>query len=70
VPSPDGKTYLVIENDNGGGCGPMFIDDREWPTPIDQPHPIAPGVHEIRCGGAIEFEIPQGHTFYFDYWGP
>jgi hypothetical protein len=49
-PSADGRTYLVIDDDNGGTCGPMFVD----------------------CGqdGSIEFEVPPGTTFHFDYWGP
>jgi hypothetical protein len=70
--SADGRTYLVIEDDNGGACGRIFVDDREWPTPIDSPHPISPGPHVIRCGesGSVEFEVPRGTTFHFDYWGP
>jgi hypothetical protein len=71
-PSTDGRTYLVIEDDNGGACGPMFVDDREWATPINRPHPISPGHHVIRCGenAPIDFAVPPGTTFHFDYWGP
>ena len=71
-PSADGRTYLVIDDDNGGACGPMFVEDREWPTPINRPHPISPGQHVIRCGqdGSIEFEVSPGTTFHFEYWGP
>lgn len=70
--SADGGTYLAIADDNGGACGAMFVDDREWPTPIDHPRPIDPGRHTIRCGdsGEIEFKVPKGMTFRFDYWGP
>jgi hypothetical protein len=69
-PSPDGRTYLVIADDIGGACGAIFVDDREWAAPIDRPHPISPGHHVIRCGpdGAIDFEVPEGTTFHFDYW--
>jgi hypothetical protein len=70
--SADGKTYLVVDDDNGGACGPIFVDDVEWPRPLETPRPIAPGPHVIRCGdgAAIHFEVPAGTTFYFNYWGP
>jgi len=70
--SADGKTYLVIDDDNGGACGSIFVDDVEWPRPLETPRPIAPGGHEIRCGdsGGIHFEVPAGTTFYFNDWGP
>jgi hypothetical protein len=68
--SVDAKTYLVVDDDNGGGCGPILVDGRNWPHPIHSPGPIEPGVHKIECGGAIEFEIRQGTTFHFNYWGP
>lgn len=69
-PSVDGKTYLAISDDNGGACGPIFIDGKIWPHKINKAAPISPGVHSIECGAKIEFEIPQGVVFKFDYWGP
>ena len=57
VRSIDGKTYLVVDDDNGGGCGPILVDGRKWPHPFHSPGPIEPGVHKIECGGAIEFEL-------------
>ncbi len=26
--SGDGKTYLAVVDDNGGGCGPIFVDGK------------------------------------------
>ena len=69
LPSPDGKTYLVVEDANGGG-GPIIVDGKRWPHSIHAPGVIAPGHHVIACGGEIGFVIKEGHTFYFDYWGP
>lgn len=72
--SPDGKTYLVVEDNNGGECGELFVDGQKWQYPLHQPGPVEPGIHTIRCGldegGAIQFEVQTGRTFYFDYWGP
>ena len=75
VRSSDGKTYLVVDHDNGGACGPMIVDGREWPHAIHSPGQIEAGIHKISCGDLgpnyfIEFEIKPGTTFYFDYWGP
>ena len=69
-PSPDGKTYLVVADDNGGRCGPLTIDGAEWPHKIGEPGAIEPGMHTIRCGTEIQFEIPPGVVYSFDYWGP
>ena len=70
VDSKDGKTYLVIEDDNGGECGPKHMDGVEWKQAINEAGEITPGFHTIECGGDIEFEIKEGTTFHFDYWGP
>ena len=69
-PSDDGKTYLAVVDDNGGHCGPIFVDGKPWPHDIGVAAEIEPGVHEIECGGSIRFEIPAGVVFSFDYWGP
>ncbi len=68
--SPDGKTYLAVVDNNGGACGLIQVDGQPWPHPIGEPGRIEPGVHRISCGSDIEFEIPQGVVFRFDYWGP
>jgi hypothetical protein len=70
VPSQDGKTYLVIEDNNGGACGPILIDGKPWQAALHTTGPIEPGTHTIECGGQIQFEIKEGTTFHFDYWGP
>lgn len=68
--SQDGKTYLSIVDDNGGQCGPIIVDGKVWPYTIGEPGLISPGSHSIECGGRIDFEIPNGAIFNFDYWGP
>ncbi|PKM32119.1 MAG: hypothetical protein CVV08_14250 [Gammaproteobacteria bacterium HGW-Gammaproteobacteria-12] len=69
-PSPDGKTYLVIEHDNGGGCGTLSVDGKPWPYRLNKAGEIAPGTRTIRCGTEIAIEIKTGNIHYFDYWGP
>lgn len=68
--SDDGNTYLSIIDDNGGGCGPIYVDGKVWPHPIGVAAPIQPGKHTISCGGEVTIEIPAGVVFAFDYWGP
>jgi membrane protein implicated in regulation of membrane protease activity len=71
--SSDGKTYLAITDDNGGGCGRLIVDDREWPYKLGEKSEIAPGLHVIKCGSGdsgIEFQVPAQTVFHFDYWGP
>ena len=70
VNSVDDKTYLVVQDDNGGECGLILVDGVKWPYEIGEAGIIEPGVHVIECGGKIEFEISKGKTFFFDYWGP
>ena len=70
IESSDGRTYLSILDDNGGGCGPIQVDGQVWPHKIGVPGLISPGIHRIECGGELEFEIPPGVIFSFDYWGP
>ena len=70
TPSDDGKTYLSIINDNGGQCGPIYVDGKVWPHAIGKEAAITPGIHTIECGSKMEFEIPKGVIFKFDYWGP
>jgi hypothetical protein len=70
--SRDGKTYLIIEDDNGGQCGPMKVDDQVWPHAINEAGPITPGTHKIESGesGSVQIEVKPGMTYHFDYWGP
>jgi len=73
APSPDGKTYLVVHNNNGGACGSIMVDGRERPPAIHSAGQIESGIHKIACGDPnhlIEFEVKTGATFHFDYWGP
>ena len=72
VRSRDGNTYLVVDDDNSGLCGPIEIDNRQWPHPLHAAGEIAAGLHRISCGHAtvIEFTVERGTTFHFDYWGP
>lgn len=69
-PSPDGKTYLAVVDDNGGGCSAILVDGAVWPHSIGEAAQIAPGDHKIECDGEIGFTIPEGSVFRFDYWGP
>lgn len=68
--SGDGKTYLVVEDDNGGGCGPIKLNGDLWPHRIGEKGEVFAGVHTISCGGSIGFEIKPETIFHFDYWGP
>lgn len=68
--SPDGKTYLAVADDSDGNCRPIYVDGVEWSYAIGEKAEIEPGVHTIHCGLEIEFEIPEGVVFNFDYWGP
>jgi len=77
-PSRDGATYLMIADDNGGRCGDLIVDGRAWPHPVGTAGRIEPGVHAIDCGSldefdadnAIQFRVPEGVVFRFNYWGP
>ena len=66
----DHKTYLAIVDDNGGHCGPIKVDGKVWPYAIGQAGQVEPGTHTIWCGGTIQFDIPEGVVFKFNYWGP
>ena len=68
--SKDGKTYLIVADDNGGHCGPIRVDGKVWPHALNVPGAVAPGDHRIECGGEIEFRIDSGKTFRVDDWGP
>jgi len=44
--------------------------EKIWSHSIGEAGLITPGHHKIQCGGWIEFDIPEGVVFHFDYWGP
>jgi hypothetical protein len=68
-PSPDGKTYIVLEDDHDG-CA-VLLDGAPWSNPSKSTRPISPGEHTITClGGDIRFTVPKGVVYHFDYWGP
>lgn len=68
--SEDGQTYLVVMDDNGGNCGPIIVNNEEWPYSIGERGSVNAGEQNIECGGVISFDIKKGTTFYFNYWGP
>jgi hypothetical protein len=68
-PSANGKTYLVVTDDNGGSCD-LQVDGKDWPHAIGEPGLIAPGEHTIECYGELSFTVPDGMVYSFDYWGP
>jgi|SRR6186713_713757 len=70
VPSQDGGTYLVVDDNNGGLCGAIRVDGQDWKASLHSAGRVSPGVHEIACGTRIEFEVREGTTFHFNYWGP
>jgi hypothetical protein len=47
APSQDGGTYLVVDDNNGGLCGPIRVDGQDWKAALHSPGPISPGAHEI-----------------------
>jgi hypothetical protein len=68
--SQDGKTYLVVADDNGGYCGTVKVDGTVWTQPVGHAGRIEPGRHTIECGEKISFDVRPGVVFSFDYWGP
>ena len=70
MPSADGLTYLIVADNGGADCGAIKVDRKTWPHGVGEPGRIAPGQHEIDCGGAVPFHVPKGEIFRFNYWGP
>ena len=73
--SDDGKTYLVIEDNEGEGLhkgtrNQCTLDDHIWPYQIGERGEIAPGVHEVACPAKVSFKVQAGTEYHFDYWGP
>jgi hypothetical protein len=67
-PAPDGKTYLVFEDDHGG-CA-IQVNGKAWPYARGEKGAVSPGIQVVKCGGELSFLIPEGVIFHFDYWGP
>jgi hypothetical protein len=61
-----GKTYLVVDSDNGGSCGLILVDGKQWSSPIHVAGAIEPGLHIIECGKKTRIKIKEGTTFHFD----
>jgi len=68
--SADGGTYFGVADNDGGGCGPIVVDGKLWPHPLNEIAPIKPGHHEIKICSQMPFEVVAGTTYLFDYWGP
>tara|TARA_Y100001968_G_scaffold768_1_gene595 strand:- start:187 stop:528 length:342 start_codon:yes stop_codon:yes gene_type:complete len=68
--SPDGKTYLVIEDDNGGKCGPLIVNGKQWPHSLYEKGQVEPGEVSIECGTWMSVNVRARTIYYFDYWGP
>jgi len=69
-PSRDGRTYLIIADDNGGKCGPLLVDGVVWPYAINSPGEVRPGRHVIACGTEMPVQVDSAKTYRFTYWGP
>ncbi len=68
--SDDGKTYFAVLKDNGKHCHPIKLDGEVWGYGLGEVAEVPPGVHTIQACIEIEFDIPAGTVFEFDYWGP
>ena len=69
--SPDGKTYLVIEESDGSSANnPCTLDGKLWLYANGQAGEIEPGIHELRCPMNVGFSVKPGVEYHFDYWGP
>ena len=68
-PSSDGKTYLIVADDNGGHCE-LLLDGKVWPHAKGEAGRIESGHHTLSCGGDITLDIADGVVYTFDYWGP
>lgn len=67
--SKDGYTYLVVTKKDCKSC-PIFVDGKQWKHAVGEPGRIAPGTHKIENPSEIDFNIPAGTVYKFDYWGP
>jgi len=69
-PSSDGKTYLIVADDNGGYC-PLKLDGKLWAHAKGEAGRIESGQHTLSsCDSDMIFDVPDGYTYTFNYWGP
>ena len=71
TPSADGNTYLLIAE--SPGCATFSVDGKPWPHGVGVRGAVSAGRRELSCSDGsnqIQFEVKQGQTFRFDYWGP
>ena len=68
--SPDGNTYLIVEEPEGGGCPVVLVDGAVWRHRSGVQGEIAAGEHVIKCTTPIRFTIRQGTVFSFNNWTP
>jgi hypothetical protein len=71
TPSADGHTYLLIAE--SPGCAAFSVDGKPWPHGVGVRGAVSAGRRELSCSDGsnqIQFEVKQGQTFRFDYWGP
>jgi len=71
--SDDGKTYLVIDPDDGipaGTRNQCTLDNHIWPYQIGERGEVEPGEHELGCTAKVGFSVHAGTEYHFDYWGP
>jgi hypothetical protein len=68
--SKDCGTYFGVADNDGGGCGQIYVDNKPWPHELNEIAPISPGQHSIRICSEMPFEVKAGTTYLFDYWGP
>jgi len=69
-PSLDGRTYLIIMDNNGGHCGPILVDGKAWKHSIGQIGEVQPGAHTVACNTELTININPGVVYHFNYWGP
>lgn len=66
--SNDGKTYLVVDDSDGGSADTKFtLDGQPWPYAVGERGEIEPGCHDLDKTG---FCVKEGTEYHFDYWGP
>ena len=71
--SSDGKTYLVIKDDDEGSGdegNQCFLDGEPWPHKVGERGEIEPGNHEVGCPAKVGIVVRRGTEFHLDYWGP
>lgn len=68
VASPDGKSYLVLVDNEKLNCK---VDKKVWPYRPGEKGLITSGGHSVECSSdEVQIDIPAGSIFYLDYWGP